>query len=866
MTMRSWIRKAVARPPTCPIRKVSLRARPALEALEERVVPATFTVNSLSDNGSAGTLRYAINQANFNGQANIINFDSNVFSSHKTITLGGSVLMLTNIVGTQTITGPAAGVTISGGNQSGVFEFKGLGGSVVATVSGVTISGGNTSYNGGGVFNVGSKLTLTNCTISGNTAAESGGGLADAPDSSVPGFRYGSATLNNCTISNNKASVGNGGGVYCKNGETLTLNDCTISGNSALLSDGTGGEGGGVCTGSGFFNGTATLTDCTISNNAASRNGGGVGNSFLVFPGSQGLALTSCTISGNTAGAGAGVYDEGGATLKDTIVAGNTLTSSSTPSDISSSGSVVAGSYNLIGPGGSGGMTNSGQNHNIILSNLTTLRLASLGNYGGPTQTMALLPGSAAIDAGTSGTAIPTTDQRGRGRVSTTDIGAVESQGYTLTPVTGSTPQVANVGKAFSAPLAVTLTPNYASDPVNGVVVAFAAPTSGASATLSASSATSSSSGSASVTATANSTVGAFTVTATASGVATGVSFSLQNVQGNLVVNTTADPATPLNGQNSLREAIAYAASLTGVQTVIFDTSVFGSTPQTISLTSGQLSITKAAGVTGSVIIQGPGAALLTVSGNNATQDLQVNSGVTATLSGMTFTNGFSAGDNGSIANFGTLTLTSCSVSGNHANGSTAGIGNFGTLTLNSCGVNGNSANSNNGGIANFGTLTLNNCTLNGNTAGGNSGGIGNAGTLTVTNSTLSSNTAPLAAASATAAPSRSTTTFSPTTVPRAPMAHQVALLLPPTPMPFQCFLAATVAPAREEHWVQSPGRCRSPIQHSRATRPWAVPAAKVATASRSPCPTARVPRSPPPTAAPAAPLREAPSISTAGP
>ena len=51
--------------------------------------------------------------------------------------------------------------------------------------------------------------------------------------------------------------------------------------------------------------------------------------------------------------------------------------------------------------------------------------LAPLGNYGGPTQTMALLPGSPAIGAGNDRSAGVTTDQRGpAARRATPDIGA----------------------------------------------------------------------------------------------------------------------------------------------------------------------------------------------------------------------------------------------------------------------------------------------------------------------------------------------------------------------------------------------------------------------------------------------------------
>ena len=64
--------------------------------------------------------------------------------------------------------------------------------------------------------------------------------------------------------------------------------------------------------------------------------------------------------------------------------------------------------------------------------------LAPLGNYGGPTQTMALLPGSPAIDAGSQliPAASPPTSAAWRRVVNgTVDIGAFESQGFTLTLV-----------------------------------------------------------------------------------------------------------------------------------------------------------------------------------------------------------------------------------------------------------------------------------------------------------------------------------------------------------------------------------------------------------------------------------------------
>ena len=69
--------------------------------------------------------------------------------------------------------------------------------------------------------------------------------------------------------------------------------------------------------------------------------------------------------------------------------------------------------------------------------------LAPLGDYGGPTQTVGLLPGSPALDAGSDALAVDslgnslTTDQRGLPRIinGTIDIGAFEYQGPAIITV-----------------------------------------------------------------------------------------------------------------------------------------------------------------------------------------------------------------------------------------------------------------------------------------------------------------------------------------------------------------------------------------------------------------------------------------------
>jgi hypothetical protein len=189
---------------------------------------------------------------------------------------------------------------------------------------------------------------------------------------------------------------------------------CTISGNSA------GSQGGGL-----NLTGSATLTDCTISGNTAQQGAG------LISYGGADAALVACTISGNSAtapGGGGGLYNYpyGGSdpqvALTDTIVAGNTAPDG--PSDIAGTDAgLVTGSCNLIGTGGSGGL--SAADHNLL--NVADPGLAPLGDYGGPTETMALQPGSPARGAGIAVSGV-TTDQRGFPLASPVDIGAFQSQ------------------------------------------------------------------------------------------------------------------------------------------------------------------------------------------------------------------------------------------------------------------------------------------------------------------------------------------------------------------------------------------------------------------------------------------------------
>jgi hypothetical protein len=178
--------------------------------------------------------------------------------------------------------------------------------------------------------------------------------------------------------------------------------------------------------------------------------------------------------------------------------------------------------------GGSGALSglNLTLSHNLI-TDAPDPFLGPLADNGGPTPTMALLPGSPAIDAGVPVAGV-TTDQRGIPRPQGTapDIGAFESRGFTITILSGDN-QRANSGSAFPEPLTVRVTSPFG-EPVAGGRITFAVPATGASAVLGTTPATIDANGQAVVTATANGLGGAYTVSAQAAG-AMDAAFNLTN-------------------------------------------------------------------------------------------------------------------------------------------------------------------------------------------------------------------------------------------------------------------------------------------------------------------------------------------------
>ena len=373
---------------------------------------AVITVTNTADSG-AGSFRQAIADVQEN---DTINFAPDV---RGTIALTGGELLISKAV---TIQGPGANLlAIDAGNilpGSRVLRIDAHGSAV--SIFGLTFTHGLLVMffpEGGGIRND-SNLTLTACTVSACAA----GGDVD--------------------------SDAEGGGIYNATGSSIQLYGCTLQGNRASGGAGFHGGPGGSAYGGALWNAegaTASLQNCTITGNTATGAPGsclllcapdGSGKGAGIYNAGD-LVMAACTIGSNTATApvsslsgGGGIWSVGNAQITNSIVAENTGGDSP-----DAGGSFESEGFNLIGKSdGSAGFTAIGDQTGTIEAPLDP-KLGALQDNGGPTQTLALLPGSPAIDTGfSSGWSI---DQRGFPRPAGTikavggdgsDIGAFEVQ------------------------------------------------------------------------------------------------------------------------------------------------------------------------------------------------------------------------------------------------------------------------------------------------------------------------------------------------------------------------------------------------------------------------------------------------------
>jgi CSLREA domain-containing protein len=400
---------------------------------------------------------------------------------------GGGVLVsspATLTLNRDVVTHNTAGNGYASGVQGG--SGGGIASTGTLTVDGTTVSfntAGHSYYtdaaggDGGGIYNSGSA-TISTSTVASNSAGYGGsGGLGGGIDNS------GSLTISGTTVSSNTAGAGgdvgentfgaggDGGGIAnTPPSGTLSLDTSTVSSNTAGAagtdSDFNGGGGGGIFVEAG----TTTLTDSTIASNNAGQGSswgggtgcdstggggsvtfGGLGGGVYFFGGAAPTA-TNVTIADNGAGlggawngspcpayngAGGGFYTgNGDLALANSIVASSTV------------GLNCDGNFSVLQDDGH----NLGFGDSSCPAGFATgdPNLGPLQDNGGPTETMALGLGSAALDqVPSSGANCPASDQRGvtRPEGPACDIGAFELAYHAL-----------NVAKAGSGSGAVSST------------------------------------------------------------------------------------------------------------------------------------------------------------------------------------------------------------------------------------------------------------------------------------------------------------------------------------------------------------------------------------------------------------------------
>lgn len=708
-----------------------------------------FGVTKVDDSGE-GSLRQAVDNANVLAGNPTITFVGPVFTdaTPDTIVLTTGQIDVSTPV---TIAGTGAKLlTISGNDASRIFLVL-VTGEVI--MSGLHLTDGNGDTIGGGaVFCQGGTLLLEGCVVAGNRSVGFGGGLALVSSSIV--------TIRDCTISDNRdLGTGFSAGGILHSAISLTIVNSTVSNNQNENSTAQVAAGGILCASETY------IENSTIVGNSAVNGGPAGGVLFLAT-----------------------------ATMRNSIVSGNA--SGANPSDIQSFDTLTA-THNLIGDAATSGGITDGTNGNLVGNagtgtiDIATVLDTTLADNGGLTPTHKLIVGSPAIDAGdpvfdgSTFTPALTNDQRGAGFVRVTkglaassaariDIGAYE---LIEAPVFTDDDLEINTG---SMPLDLStasgVTPAGGTFTGTGVSGGFFDPTGLA--------------------------LGAYTVTYTVtdgSGNANSTNLSVTVTEiPSLTVTSTSDTISKIDGQTSLREALAYAATLTGAQTVDFsDTTTGGSVnfhdavPDTILLGGTELE------VIGNVTIDGPGADLLKIDGNAASRVFLlsgVDPAIEITFRSLTVANGASTTGAGVRVRDGILNVENCAFEDNVATDNGGAIDSD-AVTLNlidsvflnneaeeggaasidsdgagrRCHFEGNrsvedggavsfsatsfvfsestfianEATDEGGAIDNNGNdLLLVNCTLSGNTAGTAGGGINNQDGLTLVNCTVVGNRA----------------------------------------------------------------------------------------------------------------------------
>jgi len=335
------------------------------------------------------------------------------------LTAPGDSIIIAAAIYPENLTMPHSLNLIGSGSATTIIDGEGIGSVILngrpgVTVSNVTMRNGGGDYgggigDGGNIYNCGyphkASLTITDSVIVGGSVRSGhgndgyGGAIYNCADSTV--------TIVNTTISGNRAEVG---GAIC-NGGKLTVRNSTFSDNTVRED-----KAGAIAN-----YGLVIVDNSTFSRNSSrsTGHGGAIHNGGILYHAPGRLIVSNSTFSGNEAAGGGGIFNVRGSTvvLQNSIIADNT--------GGNCRGALTSQGYNLSSDkscnfGGSGDL------------NDTDPDLGRLKNNGGPTETMALLHGSPAIDSGnpngcTDGRGhLLRTDQRGKPRPDKEDSGGCD--------------------------------------------------------------------------------------------------------------------------------------------------------------------------------------------------------------------------------------------------------------------------------------------------------------------------------------------------------------------------------------------------------------------------------------------------------
>ena len=678
-------------------------------AMNDRLVTGTFITDvdaSLANNPNS-----------LNDNSRVINFDTS---------RGSLTLRALTVTGGRVTSDDGGGIRFEGDgaltlDQSTVSGNSGTGsaggiyaGSGSVTLNSSTVNGNRSSRIGGGIYARSGPVMLTSSTVSGNRSSNPGGGvytnsgavmltssrISGNSSNSVGGGIYtnsGPVTLNGSNVTGNR-SGSDGGGIYSGRG-SVTLSSSIVSANTSVS------NGGGISA----SNGTVILTNSTVSGNSSGRNGGGI------YAYSRPVILSGSTVSANRSnGDGGGIYSARGATeISNSTISGNTSTGSNADGGgiATISGNVTLNSSTVTNnsSGGNGGgvySQNSGASplltvqNSIIAGNIATGAANDL--LPDPTSTLD-------IDFSLIG------DTTGSGVTAGTGTGNVLDANPLLGPLQD------NGGPTHTHAL---LAGSPALDAGNSTLIT---DQRGLTRPVD-------------LTATANAAGG--------DGSDIGA-FEFQPEPSSLVVTTNLDVVDNADFVTSLREAINFANSQAGADTITFDSTVFtGDAASLIRLKSGTLIVNE------SLTIDGTGGTDVVISGDAEGSDTLVTGTFITDVAASLTADPTSLDDNTRVVNFsafsGDLTLNNLTITGGRTsfgfeNGGGVRMNGSGTLAINSSTISGNStsgANSIGGGIASDrAAITINGSTISGNSTAYGGGGIGSVqGAITLTRSTVSSN------------------------------------------------------------------------------------------------------------------------------